>query len=109
MAIPSSYPNAPALSSVFAIPSADQYAQNTEYWDNYKTEQSHVTSDCPSATDIPEWSTYHSVVLQSLPPSQPWETAAVGRNQCVLDASNWEWNYNPQSGRNKVFGQEEVN
>lgn len=103
MAIPQSYPNAPPLSTYFATPTPEQESINQLYWDAYRAEQPHVYNDCPSASDIPEWSAYHSVVLQSLPPSQPWDSGAAGRNQAVLDSSNWEWNFNPLSGHNKVF------
>ena len=101
--IASSYPNAPALATVFAVPTSDQYSQNPNYWDAYKAEQAHVTNDCPSATNIPDWATYHAVILQSLPPVAPWNAAGVGTEACISDASNWEWIYNPNSGHNKVF------
>ena len=102
--IPATYP-APAspLVTYFATPTPDQYSQNTDYWDAYKLEQSHVTQDCPSASNIMDWATYHATVIVSLPPRNPWDSAAAGRAQCVFDAADWEWDFNPLSGHNKSF------
>lgn len=101
--IPTSYPNAPALSSIFAVPTPDQISQNGNYWNAYKTAQATAAQNCPSATNIPDWQAYHSTALVSLPPVAPFNDAGVGANQAVLDASNWEWLYNPDSGHNKAF------
>ena len=103
MSIPNTYPGAPPLSLVFAVPTQEQHDLNPQYWDAYKVEQSKVTDDCPSATNVPEWNSYHNAVTASLPPVTPGDTAIIGSNQCVYDASNWEWQWNPNSGHNKVF------
>lgn len=101
--IPSGYPNAPAPSTFFETPTPDQYSQNPTYFDGYKAEQPRVTNDVPSASFIVDWATYHAVVINSLPPRNPWDAAAAGRAQCVFDVANWEWFYNPLSGHNKVY------
>lgn len=104
MAIPTSYP-APAstLGSFFAVPTPDQMSQNQDYWNGYKAGQATAAQNCPSASNIPDWGTYHAAVIASVPAVSPFNAAAVGANQAVFDASNWEWLYNPNSGHNKVM------
>lgn len=102
--IPSTYPApAPPLSTRFAVPTQEQHDLNPSYWDAYAQAQLTVTQVCPSATGVKLWEDYHSTVLQSLPPTSPHDTSLIGSNQCVLDASGWEWQWNPLSGRNKVY------
>ena len=104
--IQSSYPNQTRpLSSSFAVPTSEQHDLNPDYWDAYKKEQDLVIQHCPSATGFPQWGMYHDTVLASLPPAAPYDSAAVGTNACVLDASNWEWEENPESGNNMVYEQ----
>jgi hypothetical protein len=104
--IESSYPHQTrTLESSFHQPSSVEYDSNPLYWDAYKAEQALVTQHCPSAAGIPEWGMYRDVVLGSLPPADPWDSAAVGRNACVNDVSVWEWEENPTSGNNMVYEQ----
>jgi hypothetical protein len=97
------YPNAPAMSTAFAVPSPDEQTANPDYWNGYKAAQATAAQNCPSATNIPDWGAYHATVLASVPPVKPFNASGVGANQAIFDASNWEWLYNPQSGHNKVF------
>jgi hypothetical protein len=102
--IPATYPPpAPPLASCFTVPTREQVDQNQEYWDAYKVAQHTAAQNCPSATDIPDWGTYHALVIASVPPVSPLDTSGVGANQAVFDASNWEWTNNPNSGHNKVL------
>lgn len=104
MPIESSYPGqSRSLQSSFAVPSPEQHDLNPLYWDAYAEEQPLVTQHCPSASGIAEWGTYRDTVLAAIPPAPPWDNAAVGRNAAINDASNWEWEENPDSGNNKVI------
>jgi hypothetical protein len=102
--IQASYPNQTrSLTSSFAVPTQEQHDLNPLYWDFYKKEQATVTNDCPSASNVADWNTYHNMVIASVPPAPPYDAAATGSNQCIFDASNWEWEQNPDSGHNKVI------
>lgn len=102
--IPTTYPSpAPPLSSRYAVPTREQHDLNPLYWDAYETAQATVPQTCPSATGIKTWEEFHDMVLASLPPTPPYDASGVGSNQATVDASGWEWEWNPKSGRNTVY------
>lgn len=105
MPIPTSYPApAPPMATAFYVPSQDEHDRDQVYWDAYKAAQATAAQQCPSATNIPDWYTYHAVVIVSLPPRNPWDARAAGAAQAIFDlADKWEWRWNPNSGENRVF------
>ena len=107
MAIPTTYPApAPPLSVAFQVPTADQVNLNPVFWQDYQKAQTQVPAVCPSASNIPDWPTYHSMCINATLPNTSMgivNTANIAFNEALFDASDWEWMYNPNSGHNKAF------